>query len=137
MRRMIMFILCVVVCAQVSYADTFRRTEYLANPDCGSFSTAPYIRSVNSASFLSTGSSYSSEVFEVGSSDLSSDSESGTGRGIRKAPPGTGGVSDYDPTNPQFAPVGGAMIPLLVFVLVFCGVVAIRRRCGSVRQIVQ
>lgn len=75
------------------------------------------MQSVNSASYLSSGSTYSSNVYEVGAGAPSRTS-------ARKAPPGgIGGVvnpSDpnyYDPNNPQFQPLGDGLIPLLLFVL--------------------
>lgn len=37
-------------------------------------------------------------------------------RGPRKAPPGTDD-SGYDPANPQFSPLGDAVLPLLLMAL--------------------
>ncbi len=75
------------------------------------------IQSVNNPSYLSSGSTFSSEVYEVGSGAPSRTS-------ARKAPPsGTGTVVNpndpnyYDPNNPQFAPLGDGLLPLLLFVL--------------------
>ena len=77
---------------------------------------ATTMQSVNNASYMSAGSNYSSAVYEVGSDSPSS----APGRGVRKAPPGTGGESGYDPSNPQFAHIGDAVLPLALLALAYC-----------------
>lgn len=83
------------------------------------------MQSVNNSAYLSTGSDYSSNVYEV--------SSSGPARpaGVRKAPPGTDNTG-YDPNNPQFAPLGDAIIPLLLMVMVYATTVLLRRRKSRV-----
>ena len=82
------------------------------------------MQSVNNTSYLSSGSTYSSEVYEVGSCSPSH----APAAGPRKAPPGTGGESGYDPDNPQFAPLGDAVLPLLLMALSFMAYIALRRK---------
>ena len=73
------------------------------------------MQSVNNASFMSSGSTHASTIYEVESS-----TPEATGRSIRKAPPGGGGgASDYDPTNPQFSPIGDAVLPLLALAILY------------------
>ena len=75
------------------------------------------MQSVNNASFMSSGSTHAStiSIYEVESS-----TPEATGRSIRKAPPGGGGgASDYDPTNPQFSPIGDAVLPLLALAILY------------------
>jgi len=81
---------------------------------------ATTMQSVNNAGYMSAGSSYSSAIYEVGSSAPAA-------APVRKAPPGHGGESGYDPTNPQFAPVGDALLPLLLMALAFAGVIYRRK----------
>lgn len=79
------------------------------------------MQSVNNMSYMSAGSAYSSDVFDVGSSAPSSAAP-------HKAPPGSGGgTSGYDPANPQFAPVGDAVLPLLLMALTYL-LVRVRRK---------
>ena len=74
------------------------------------------MQSVNNASFMSSGSTHAStiSIYEVESS-----TPEATGRSIRKAPPGTGGESGYDPNNPQFSPIGDAVLPLLALAILY------------------
>ena len=74
------------------------------------------MQSVNNASFMSSGSTHAStiSIYEVESS-----TPEATGRSIRKAPPGTGGESGYDPNNPQFSPLGDAVLPLLALAILY------------------
>ena len=83
--------------------------------------------SVNNYSYMSVGSEYSSTVFDVGSSEPSS---APAGRGVRRAggPGGTGGESGYDPSNPQFSPVGDAVLPLLLLALAYTACAVVRKR---------
>jgi len=82
------------------------------------------MQSVNSASYMSSGSNYSSGIYEVDASAPSS-----AGRSIRKAPPGKDDGS-HDPTNPQFSPIGDAVLPLLALALLYtaCLFRRLRRR---------
>ena len=82
------------------------------------------IQSVNSISYMSSGSAYSSAVYDVGSYSPMQNTASGP----RKAPPGTGGESGYDPSNPQFSPLGDAVLPLLLMALAFAAYIAIRKK---------
>lgn len=72
------------------------------------------MQSVNNVSFMSSGSTYSSDIYEIDASAPSSNS-----RSVRKAPPGTGGESGYDPNNPQFSPIGDAVLPLLTLAILY------------------
>ncbi len=72
------------------------------------------MQSVNNASFMSSGSTHASTIYEVKPS-----TPEATGRSIRKAPPGTGGESGYDPNNPQFSPIGDAVLPLLALAILY------------------
>lgn len=103
MRRILFIALCLCACAL--YATEFTPA----------YAPAATMQSVNNASYMSSGSSYTSTVYEVGSYSPSAAPE----RAIRKAPPGTGGESTYDPTNPQFAPIGDAVIPLLLCAILY------------------
>ena len=71
-----------------------------------------------------SGSTYSSAVYEVGSSSPSY----APAKGPRKAPPSTGGESGYDPANPQFSPLGDVLIPLILFALAYVGYIALRKK---------
>lgn len=86
--------------------------------------TAPSVsmQSVNSSAYMSSGSTYTSEIYTVGASAPSA------AAGPRKAPPGGGGTSDYDPNNPQFSPLGDALIPLLLMGMAYAAYVFLRRR---------
>ena len=78
-------VLCVLLCSNLAFAQMD-----ISQPFGGS--TIEYsMRSVNSIDTYSTGSRYSSQVFEVGASTPMASSS------IRKAPPGGGGTSTYDP----------------------------------------
>ena len=84
--------------------------------------TAPSatMQSVNSNAYMSSGSEYSSDVYDVGSYSPSR-------AGVRKAPPGKDD-SGHDPTNPNYGPVGDALIPLLLMVMAYATFVLLRRR---------
>lgn len=82
------------------------------------------MQSVNTSGYMVSGSMYSSNVYEVGSTSPTSSSP---GSPIRKAPPGPGGESDdYDPDNPQFAPIGDPVVPMLLMAL--AGLIYLRRK---------
>lgn len=90
--------------------------------------TAPSVtmQSVNNSAYLSIGSDYSSNVYDVGQSAPAR-------AGVRKAPPGGGGgTSGYDPSNPQFSPPGDALIPLLLMVMAYATYLLLRRRKSRV-----
>ena len=72
---------------------------------------------------MTTGSTYSSEVYDVGSNSPTTRSSS-----VRKAGgPGGGDNSGYDPNNPQFAPIGDVVLPLLLMALIYA-LMAFRRK---------
>ena len=83
------------------------------------------MQSVNASGYMVSGSMYSPIVYEVGSASPTSSSP---GSPIRKAPPGAGGESDYDPNNPQFAPIGDAVEPMLLMALALAGLIYLRRK---------
>ena len=85
------------------------------------------IQSVNNADYMSSGSAYTAEVYEVGSTSPSM----APGAGIRTGGPGTitpGTGADVDPNNPQFAPVGDGVCLLTVMALLFALVIFVRSR---------
>ncbi len=71
------------------------------------------MQSVNNASFMSSGSTHASTIYEVKSS-----TPEATGRSIRKAPPGKDDGT-HDPNNPQFSPIGDAVLPLLALAILY------------------
>ena len=112
MRRILSILLCAM--GLTAYAADY--TPFAATTPSAA------MQSVN-AGYLSSGSSYSSVVYEVGSYSPSS----APAAGPRKAPPSTGGESGYDPNNPQFAPIGDAVLPLLLMALTYM-VIRVRRK---------
>lgn len=76
--------------------------------------------SVNDAEYMTSGSAYSSSVYDVGSSGPAA------APAVRKAPPTTSSTTTYDPGNPQFGSIGEAVVPLLVMTLIY--VLALYRR---------
>lgn len=104
MRRIITIVLCFFGFSlfAVEYTPIIPQTQ------------APTIdmQPVNNTAFMSSGSTYSPAVYEVGAYSPAQPS-------IRKAgPPSTNGeVSTYDPNNPQFAPLTDALIPLFLCAL--------------------
>ena len=90
------------------------------------------MRSVNNSAYMSSGSTHSPVVYEVGAYNVGTTSPA---MGPRKAPPGTGGVSDYDPNNPQFAPLTDALLPLLLLALGYGVLFLPKKKSGnSVRK---
>ena len=89
---------------------------------------ATTMQSVNNSSYMTSGSAYSGAVYTVGASEPNN-APSRPGQ-IRKAggPGSTGGTSDYDPNNPQFSPIGDALIPLILMVMAYATVLFLRRR---------
>ena len=106
MRRIITIVLCFfgVSLFAVEYTPIIPQTQ------------APTIdmQPVNNTAFMSSGSTYSPAVYEVGAYSPAQPS-------IRKAslplPTPEGEVSDYDPDNPRFAPLTDALIPLFLCAL--------------------
>ncbi|MEE0923200.1 MAG: hypothetical protein UIB40_02590 [Paludibacteraceae bacterium] len=88
------------------------------------------MQSVNTSGYMVSGSMYSPNVYEVGSTSPTSSSP---GSPIRKAPPGPGGESDYDPNNPQFAPLTDALIPLFLFALGYL-MYTLYRKCQEKKE---
>ena len=106
MRRIITIVLCFFGFSlfAVEYTPIIPQTQ------------APTIdmQPVNNTAFMSSGSTYSPAVYEVGAYSPAQPS-------IRKTslplPTPGGEVSDYDPDNPRFAPLTDALIPLFLFAL--------------------
>lgn len=121
MRRILTIVLCFFGFSlyAVEYTPIIPQTQ------------APTIdmQSVNNTAFMSSGSTYSPAVYEVGAYSPAKPS-------IRKAPPSTGGgVSDYDPANPQFAPLTDALLPLLLLALGYGVLFLPKKKSGnSVRK---
>lgn len=116
MRRILSIFLCAIGISvyAVDYA-----------PFASSVPPSAAMQSVNNTDYMTVGSSYSSDVSAVGSYSPSH----APAVGPRKAPPGTGGESDdYDPNNPQFAPLTDALIPLFLFVLGYLMYILYRKR---------
>ena len=114
MRRILSIFLCAIGISvyAVDYA-----------PFASSVPPSAVMQSVNNTDYMTVGSSYSSDVSAVGSYSPSH----APAVGPRKAPPGTGGESIYDPNNPQFAPLGDAVLPLLIMALAFMGLTYLRK----------
>ncbi len=109
MKRMITILICSL--AVNLFAADF--TPFAAS------ASAPLAKmeSVNNVSFMSSGSTYSSDIYDIDASAPSSN-----GRSVRKAGgPGTpsGESTDYDPNNPQFSPIGDAVLPLLALAILY------------------
>ena len=115
MRRILSIFLCTIGISvyAVDYA-----------PFASSLPPSAAMQSVNNTDYMTVGSSYSSDVYAVGSYSPSH----APAVGPRKAPPGTGGESTYDPNNPQFSPIGDALIPLLLFALAYGAWILTRRK---------
>ena len=93
----------------------------------------------STSAMTGSGSAFGSQVTAVGAAEVSdmattTESYSPARSGVRKAPPGTGGESGYDPNNPQFSPLGDAMWPLLLCAAVFCGVITLRRKRSALKS---
>ena len=106
MRRIITIVLCFFGFSlfAVEYTPIIPQTQ------------APTIdmQPVNNTAFMSSGSTYSPAVYEVGAYSPAQPS-------IRNAslplPTPGGEVSDYDPDNPRVAPLTDALIPLFLCAL--------------------
>ena len=117
MKR-ILFILLVCITGTQLYAfEIASFSDFVESPTMT-------MQSVNSTEYMSNGSAYSSIVYAVGSSSPSR-------AGVRKAPPSVGTEvteGGYDPNNPQFAPIGDALFPLLIIASAFAVFTYFRRR---------
>lgn len=82
------------------------------------------MQSVNNSTYMISGSTYTATVYEIGSSSPASNAPAA---GPRKAPPGTD-TSGYDTENPQFAPLGDALLPLMLMAFAFMGIIYLRRK---------
>lgn len=82
------------------------------------------MQSVNNVSYMTSGSTYAPTVYDVGS--YSPAAQAPAARPY-KAPPSTSGESDYDPKNPQFAPVGEGLLSLLLMAGIYL-LVTIKRK---------
>ena len=116
MRKLLAILVCTIGIAV--YASDY-------TPFAADMQPSMTMQSVNTSGYMVSGSMYSSNVYEVGSTSPTSSSP---GSPIRKAPPGTGGESDYDPNNPQFAPIGDAVEPMLLMAMALAGLIYLRRK---------
>ena len=89
---------------------------------------AATMKSVNGTGAMSTGSAYSSTVYEVGSQSPISGPHRAKmdGDGFPELNPGK--ENDVDPNNTNFGPIGDAVLPFTLMSLVAVGVVYLRRR---------
>ena len=84
---------------------------------------AATMQSVNNAGYMTSGSPYKADVFDVGSYSPTPHAAAGP----RKAPPDKDDGT-YNPNNPQFSPLGDAVTPLMLMALAFAGYIALRRK---------
>jgi len=114
MRHTLIVILCIIGI----HAYAFNYAPFSAPKQ----TPAARMHSVNDITYMSSGSSYSPSVYEI---DMTNDQPA---RSIRRAG-GPGGTDNtgYDPSNPQFSPIGDAVIPLLIMALIYM-IVAYRRK---------
>lgn len=114
MKRFLIILICII-------GLQTRAEEYAPFATSG---TAPVatMQSVNNSGYVSSGSAYSTTVYAVGASSPS--------RGPRKAPPtvNPGTPTDDEFNNPNYGPVGDALIPLLLMVMAYATFVLLRRR---------
>ena len=124
MKRMITILICSL--AVNLFAADF--TPFAAS------ASAPLaeMESVNNVSFMSSGSTYSSDIYDIDASAPSSN-----GRSVRKTGgPGTpSGESGYDPNNPQFSPIGDAVLPLLALAILYAAFLFLRFRRRQICRI--
>lgn len=116
MRKLLAILVCTIGIAV--YASDY-------TPFAADMQPSMTMQSVNTSGYMVSGSMYSPNVYEVGSTSPTSSSP---GSPIRKAPPSTGGESNYDPDNPQFAPIGDAVEPMLLMALTLAGLIYLRRK---------
>ena len=89
---------------------------------------AATMQSVNGTGAMSTGSAYSSTVYEVGSQSPTSGPHRAKmdGDGFPDLNPSE--KNEVDPNTPQYGPVGDAVLPFTLLSMVAVGVVYLRRR---------
>lgn len=116
MRRFLIILLCTL--GMQLYA-----VEY--TPFASNRATAPAaaMHSVNNTTHMASGTTYAPTVYAVGASAPSH-------AGVRKAPPPVtpGTTADVDPANTNYGPVGDAVIPLLLMVMVYAAYILLKRR---------
>lgn len=91
----------------------------------------PQVSFQSTSTMTSSGSTYTSEVYAVGAYSPSA----APANGPRKAPPSTGGESGYDPNNPQFSPLGDAVLPLMIMAILFAGITYLRNKRKKTTQV--
>ncbi len=84
------------------------------------------MQSVNNATYMSSGSAYSSDIYQV---DADAPMYAAS---PRKAPPVKDPTGGYDPTNPQFSPIGEGLIPLLIMLMAYATCIFLRRKKSRV-----
>ena len=122
MKRIIYIILIGSLCARLHAADNAPFAAVNSVPSAT-------MQSVNSSAYMSSGSTFTSTVYSVGASAPSPTASP------RKAPPGGGGESGYDPNNPQFSSIGDALWPMLWMILAYGIVAFIRRKKNEERNL--
>lgn len=115
MRKLLAILVCTIGIAV--YASDY-------TPFAADMQPSMTMQSVNTSGYMVSGSMYSPNVYEVGSTSPTSSS---SGSPIRKAPPVVDG-DGYDPDNPQFAPIGDAVGPMLLMALALAGLIYLRRK---------
>ena len=119
-----MRIVMVIMLALITPCMVFARMSSANEQSTSNNSTT--MMSVNNSELMQTGSSYSSDVYEVGSSSPSSAPAAAPG-GPRKTLPDPD-PSGYNPENPQEGPIGDAVLPLMLMAAACGGVVYLRRQ---------
>lgn len=119
MKRLLTILICV-----------FGLTVYAA--DYAPFASpmpipAAAIQSVNNADYMISGSAYRSEIYGVGSYSPSAAPVSGPRFSGPDKDPDPDGEGGYNPNNPQFSPLGDALIPLLLLAFVWMAIIYLRR----------
>ena len=126
-----MRIVMVVVLAIITPCTVFARMSG-TNEQSTSNNNSATMMSVNNSNLMQTGSSYSSDVYEVGSSSPSSTPAAApAGKGPRKSGFNditTGEETSEEFNNPQHGPIGDAMLPLMLMAAAFGGGIYLRRR---------
>ena len=124
MKKQVIIILWMLLVPLAVFAQRYNTQQ----PSYGAVAPSVTFRST-SGTYMSSGSTYSSAVFEIGSS---SPAHAPAGSGPRKSgfndittgdPTGEGG---YDPSNPTL-PLGDALMPLMLMALAYM-VIRVRRK---------
>ena len=121
MKKQIIILLLALIIPCAAFAQGYTERQ----PVFGATAPSVSFRSTSGA-YMSTGSVYSSSVHEVGAnSPVAHVSASGP----RKAPPGEGVGETTTETfdNPQFSPIGDALLPLMLMALAYM-VIRVRRK---------